>query len=99
MENFNNKEEILELNSDLLNKILTVTKNEYEYKEKLTFERRKSRIYKKANINVPQEYLDKYLSLLTKYCKGHKKLEFSLLKMKFEVIKNVQEKEIIILIF
>ena len=46
LENFNNKEEILELNSDLLNKILTATENEYEHKEKLTFLRRKSRIYK-----------------------------------------------------
>ena len=34
---------------------------------KLTFEQRKSRIYKEANINVPTEYKDKYYSLLTKY--------------------------------
>ena len=65
LENCFDKPDIAEMNEEFLNTILKVS--EIEQPAKLNFDQRKKRIEKEANINVPEEFKLKYLTLLTNY--------------------------------
>ena len=65
LENCPDTSTIEPLDNKFLEKILSAV--ETNPHEKLTFEQRKTRIHNEANLNVPYEYRENYLSLLTKY--------------------------------
>jgi hypothetical protein len=66
MENCSIGQEIAALNDEFLDKILTASETS-TVPDKLTWEQKKNRIKNEANINVPAEYREEYLALLTKY--------------------------------
>ncbi len=66
MENCSIGQEIAALNNEFLDKILTASETS-TVSDKLTWEQKKNRIKNEANINVPAEYREEYLALLTKY--------------------------------
>ena len=65
LENCPEISEMSELNNEFMDKILS--NSQITPDTKLSFEERKTRIYKDANIEVPEEYKEKYYKLLTKY--------------------------------
>jgi hypothetical protein len=66
MENCSIDPEIAALNYEFLDKILTASETS-TVPDKLTWKQKKNRIKNEANINVPAEYQEEYLALLTKY--------------------------------